>query len=55
MSEELELRTNGHCQTAVVDDEPTEGVSGDAQAAHCARAPVGLLAELTHRCPLQCA
>ena len=20
----------------------------------CARAPVGLLAELTHRCPLQC-
>ncbi|MCK5712213.1 MAG: pyrroloquinoline quinone biosynthesis protein PqqE, partial [Hyphomicrobiaceae bacterium] len=20
----------------------------------CARAPIGLLAELTHRCPLQC-
>ena len=52
MSEEL--RTNGHCQTLVVDDEPTEGASGDAQAALCERAPVGLLAELTHRCPLQC-
>lgn len=25
-----------------------------AQAMSCARAPVGLLAELTHRCPLQC-
>ena len=49
-----ELRTNGHCETLVVDDEPTEGASGDAQAALCARAPVGLLAELTHRCPLQC-
>jgi pyrroloquinoline quinone biosynthesis protein E len=55
MSEELELKTGAHCQTAIVDDEPTEGVSGDAQAALCARAPVGLLAELTHRCPLQCA
>ena len=50
-----ELRTNGHCETLVVDDEPTEGVSGSASAALCARAPVGLLAELTHRCPLQCA
>ena len=49
MSEEL--KTNGHCQSVVVDDEPTEGASGDAQAALCARAPVGLLAELTHRCP----
>ena len=49
-----ELRTNGHCETLVVDDEPTEGASGDAQAELCARAPVGLLAELTHRCPLQC-
>jgi pyrroloquinoline quinone biosynthesis protein E len=26
----------------------------DANASACARAPVGLLAELTHRCPLQC-
>ncbi len=52
MSEEL--KGNGHLETLVVDDEPTEGVSGDAQAALCARAPVGLLAELTHRCPLQC-
>ena len=25
-----------------------------ADAPQCARAPVGLLAELTHRCPLQC-
>ncbi|MGH6867213.1 MAG: pyrroloquinoline quinone biosynthesis protein PqqE [Methyloceanibacter sp.] len=51
-----ELRGNGHCQTVSVDDEPTAGVvgSGDATAALCARAPVGLLAELTHRCPLQC-
>ena len=52
MSEEL--KGSGHCETLVVDDEPTEGASGDAQAALCARAPVGLLAELTHRCPLQC-
>ncbi|HSH62658.1 MAG TPA: pyrroloquinoline quinone biosynthesis protein PqqE [Methyloceanibacter sp.] len=52
MSEEL--KTNGHCETLVVDDEPTVGVSESATAALCARAPVGLLAELTHRCPLQC-
>lgn len=26
----------------------------EAEAPACARAPVGLLAELTHRCPLQC-
>ena len=54
MSEELE--GNGHCQSVTVDDEPTEGVVGskNATAALCARAPVGLLAELTHRCPLQC-
>ena len=29
-------------------------MSGSTSAALCARAPVGLLAELTHRCPLQC-
>ncbi|HZP09249.1 pyrroloquinoline quinone biosynthesis protein PqqE [Methyloceanibacter sp.] len=54
MSEEL--KGNGHCQSVTVDDEPTEGVVGttNATAALCARAPVGLLAELTHRCPLQC-
>jgi len=54
MSEEL--KGNGHCQTVIVDDEPTEGMVGtkSATAALCARAPVGLLAELTHRCPLQC-
>ena len=53
---------NGHFETLVVDDEPTNGVSGrtevlydtEASEAPCARAPVGLLAELTHRCPLQC-
>jgi pyrroloquinoline quinone biosynthesis protein E len=28
--------------------------AAEADAAACARAPVGLLAELTHRCPLQC-
>jgi PqqA peptide cyclase len=44
----------GHCDTLVVDDEPTEGVSGSTTEALCALAPVGLLAELTHRCPLQC-
>src|SRR6185437_1791674 len=50
------LKGTGHCHTLAVDDEPTEGVVGgkDATAALCARAPVGLLAELTHRCPLQC-
>ena len=46
-------KTNGHFETLVVDDEPTAGVSGTSPAL-CARAPVGLLAELTHRCPLQC-
>src|SRR5687768_638863 len=45
---------NGHCETLVVDDEPTAGVKGEMDAALCALAPVGLLAELTHRCPLQC-
>ncbi len=45
--------TLGHFDTLVVDDEPTSGVSGESELM-CARAPVGLLAELTHRCPLQC-
>jgi len=51
-----ELKGKGHMETLVVDDEPTEGIVGseDATAELCARAPVGLLAELTHRCPLQC-
>jgi PqqA peptide cyclase len=48
------MNGNGHCQSITVDDEPTAGVSGSATEALCARAPVGLLAELTHRCPLQC-
>ncbi len=26
----------------------------EAEAPACARAPVGMLCELTHRCPLQC-
>ena len=43
----------GHFDTLAVDDEPTSGVSGESEML-CARAPVGLLAELTHRCPLQC-
>ena len=45
--------TLGHFDTLAVDDEPTSGVSGESELM-CARAPVGLLAELTHRCPLQC-
>jgi pyrroloquinoline quinone biosynthesis protein E len=47
---------NGHCEAVVVDDEPTSGVNGSTSASEalCAFAPVGLLAELTHRCPLQC-
>jgi PqqA peptide cyclase len=48
------MNGNGHCDTLVVDDEPTSGISGSTAEALCARAPVGLLAELTHRCPLQC-
>ncbi len=54
MSEELNEQRTGHFDTLVVDDEPTAGVSGDTSPALCDRAPVGLLAELTHRCPLQC-
>jgi pyrroloquinoline quinone biosynthesis protein E len=51
-----DLKANGHVQSITVDDEPTSGVSGsdNASEALCALAPVGLLAELTHRCPLQC-
>jgi PqqA peptide cyclase len=33
---------------------PMEQFSNKPVEAACARAPVGLLAELTHRCPLQC-
>jgi pyrroloquinoline quinone biosynthesis protein E len=33
---------------------PREQFSEKPEAEACARAPVGLLAELTHRCPLQC-
>jgi pyrroloquinoline quinone biosynthesis protein E len=51
-----DLEANGHVQSITVDDEPTSGVGGSENAsdALCALAPVGLLAELTHRCPLQC-
>jgi len=51
-----EFKANGHCETVSVDDEPTAGVVGsqDMTAELCARAPIGMLAELTHRCPLQC-
>ena len=50
------MNGNGHCDTLVVDDEPTTGVEGSPSTTDelCALAPVGLLAELTHRCPLQC-
>jgi PqqA peptide cyclase len=50
MTEELK----GHVETVVVDDEPTAGVTGEVTEALCARAPIGMLTELTHRCPLQC-
>lgn len=33
---------------------PLEHFGDAVEAAACARAPIGLLAELTHRCPLQC-
>jgi pyrroloquinoline quinone biosynthesis protein E len=33
---------------------PTAAVTADSQELSCARAPMGLLAELTHKCPLQC-
>lgn len=33
---------------------PMEQFSEKPVVEACARAPVGLLAELTHRCPLQC-
>src|SRR3974377_1452121 len=50
------LNGNGHYQSITVDDEPTAGVVGSESATGglCARAPAGLLTELTHRCPLQC-
>ena len=32
----------------------TADADPSAEAPTCARAPIGLLAELTHRCPLQC-
>lgn len=45
-----------HIESVTVDDEPRSGVIADEGEAGilCARAPIGLLAELTHRCPLQC-
>ena len=51
-----DLRIDRHVDAIAVDDEPTTGVVGDEDEAGalCALAPVGLLAELTHRCPLQC-
>ena len=51
-----DLKIDGHVDGIAVDDEPTAGVIGseDEAAELCALAPVGLLAELTHRCPLQC-
>ncbi|MEG6509852.1 pyrroloquinoline quinone biosynthesis protein PqqE [Methyloligella sp. 2.7D] len=51
-----ELKQNGHFESVTVDDEPTAGIEANDESAGilCARAPIGLLAELTHRCPLQC-
>jgi len=51
-----DLKIDAHVDGIAVDDEPTAGVVGgeDEAAALCAVSPVGLLAELTHRCPLQC-
>ncbi|MGB6910303.1 MAG: pyrroloquinoline quinone biosynthesis protein PqqE [Methyloceanibacter sp.] len=56
MKNAKDAKGNGHVQSITVDDEPTSGVSGNANASEalCALAPLGLLAELTHRCPLQC-
>ncbi len=34
------------------DDAPVENLANEDEA--CARAPIGMLCELTHRCPLQC-
>lgn len=34
--------------------EETPAAGSEAEAAACARAPIGMLCELTHRCPLQC-
>lgn len=33
---------------------PAEKIADNSEPASCARAPVGMLCELTHRCPLQC-
>ena len=51
-----DLKIDGHVDAIAVDDEPTTGVVGSQEESNmlCAVAPVGLLAELTHRCPLQC-
>ncbi|MDJ0512840.1 MAG: pyrroloquinoline quinone biosynthesis protein PqqE [Methyloceanibacter sp.] len=51
-----DLKIDGHVDAIAVDDEPTTGAIGDQEESNilCAVAPVGLLAELTHRCPLQC-
>jgi len=38
----------------IVEIAPLEEFGEAVAAPQCARAPVGLLAELTHRCPLQC-
>ncbi len=33
---------------------PADKIADNSEPASCARAPVGMLCELTHRCPLQC-
>ncbi|MGQ0673310.1 MAG: pyrroloquinoline quinone biosynthesis protein PqqE [Hyphomicrobium sp.] len=45
MTDSIERAPIEHCTT------PAEN---PAEAASCARAPIGMLCELTHRCPLQC-
>ncbi|MGE0054598.1 MAG: pyrroloquinoline quinone biosynthesis protein PqqE [Hyphomicrobium sp.] len=44
----MEEIATGSVVTTTADADPS------AEAPTCARAPIGLLAELTHRCPLQC-
>ncbi len=40
------------CGRSADDVKPASGEA--AEAANCARAPIGMLCELTHKCPLQC-
>lgn len=50
----VDVKSEPQARCASFGGAPASESKSAVEAAACARAPVGLLAELTHRCPLQC-